>query len=137
MGLVPGRCISERYEPGSVFKVITAAATLEEKTIDTETWSHYCVGVEMFKDGDRDFPIHCHDRGGHGVESFQGALKDSCNPAFMELGKLLGVDRFHNYFEAFGFLEPTGIDLPAEAYGDIPPLVDTEGRAAMTHIDLA
>lgn len=132
------KCISERYEPGSVFKIITAAATLEEKTIDTETWSHYCSGVEVLKDGERDFLIHCHERyKGHGVVSFQRALTDSCNPAFMELGKILGIERFHSYFEAFGFLEPTGIDLPAEAYGDIPPLVDTDGRAAMTHIDLA
>ncbi len=132
------KCISERYEPGSVFKVITAAATLEEKTIDTDKWSHYCSGVEILKDGDRDFPIHCHERyTGHGVLNFQEALTKSCNPAFMELGKILGAERFHNYFESFGFLEKTGIDLPYEVYGDIPPLEKTESREAMTHIDLA
>jgi len=131
------KCVSERYEPGSVFKIITAAATLEEKTIDTETWSHYCSGVEVFKDGDKDFYIHCHETGGHKVVSFQRALTDSCNPAFMALGKLLGAEKFHSYFEAFGFTEETGIDLPAEAVGDIPPLVKTDGREAMSHIDLA
>lgn len=132
------KCISERYEPGSVFKVITAAATLEEKTIDTEEWSHYCSGVEILKDGDSDFPIHCHERyTGHGVVGFQDALTKSCNPAFMELGKILGIERFHNYFESFGFLEKTGIDLPYEVVGDIPPVTETDGRAAMTHIDLA
>ena len=131
------KCISERYEPGSVFKIITAAATLEEKTIDTETWTHYCDGVEIFKDGDKDFPIHCHELSGHKTETFQKALTDSCNPSFMALGKLLGTERFHSYFEAFGFTEETGIDLPAEAVGDIPPLVDTDGRKAMNHIDLA
>lgn len=132
------KCITERYEPGSVFKIITAAATLEEKTIDVNTWSHYCQGYETLKDGLNDFRIHCHNKyPGHGVESFQKALTDSCNPAFMELGKILGNDKFHSYFESFGFLEKTGIDLPAEAYGDIPPLEETDGRPGMTHIDLA
>ncbi|MBO7475209.1 MAG: PASTA domain-containing protein [Ruminococcus sp.] len=132
------KCVSERYEPGSVFKIITAASTLEEKTIDTDTWSHYCRGVETFKDGQRELEIHCHKLPpGHGMRTFQEALTDSCNPAFMELGKLLGIEKFHSYFEAFGFAEETGIDLPAEAVGDIPPIEDTEGRKAMTHIDLA
>ena len=132
------KCISERYEPGSVFKIITAAATLEEKTIDVNKWSNNCIGYVDFPDGQNKLRIHCHNKyPGHGIENFNDALKDSCNPAFMELGKLLGIERFHSYFESFGFLEQTGIDLPYEVYGDIPPLNETDGRPGMTDIDLA
>ncbi len=132
------KCISERYEPGSVFKVITAAATLEEKTIDLDHWSHVCNGYEDLPDGQGTLRIHCHNKyPGHGLRNFQQALTDSCNPAFMELGKILGIEKFHSYFESFGFLEKTGIDLPYEVVGDLPPIEETEGRKAMTHIDLA
>lgn len=127
------KCISERYEPGSVFKIITAASVVEEKAIDFDTWSHVCNGVEYFQDGDRKLPIACHsvDTGGHGPVSFQEALTKSCNPAFMALGQALGMEKFQYYFDAFGFREPTGIDLPYEASGDLPTL------EKMINIDLA
>lgn len=131
------KCISERYEPGSVFKIITAASVVEEKAIDFDTWSHVCNGVEYLQDGDRKLPIACHsvDTGGHGPVSFQEALTKSCNPAFIALGQALGMEKFQYYFNAFGFREQTGIDLPYEVNGDLPKLGD--GPNDMNHIDLA
>ncbi len=131
------KCVSERYEPGSVFKVITAASALEEKAIDIDKFSYCCNGFELLPDGEREKRINCHKTDGHGVETFQKALTDSCNPSFMAIGKALGKEKFHEYFESFGFLEKTGIDLYAEAKGDIPPLESTPESKAMTHIDLA
>ena len=127
------KCISERYEPGSVFKIITGASVVEEKAIDINTWTHYCSGIEYFEDGENKLPIACHarDTGGHKVETFQKALTDSCNPAFMAMGQALGKEKFQYYFDAFGFREATGIDLPYEVNGDLPAL------DVMNHIDLA
>lgn len=108
------KCITEIYEPGSVFKVITSAAAIEENLIDFENDSFYCSGSVTFPGA---APIHCHDWGGHGAQTFQKALTNSCNPAFMEIGGRLGVDKFCYYYSAFGLKERTGIDLPAEGVG--------------------
>lgn len=131
------KCVSERYEPGSVFKIITAASALEEKAIDINKFTYYCDGLETLPDGDEQLTVKCHKIDGHKSETFQDALTNSCNPAFMNIGRALGIEKFHNYFDAFGFEERTGIDLPYEANGDLPPLEDTPERRAMTHIDLA
>jgi len=132
------KCISERYEPGSVFKIITAASALEEKAIDADKFSYCCNGYEILPDGQNTIRINCHKtEPGHGVESFQKALTDSCNPCFMAIGKALGIEKFHYYFDAFGLEERTGIDLPAESVGDVPPVEGTPERQGMTHIDLA
>lgn len=106
------KAVTELYIPGSVFKVITSSAALEEKAI-TVNDSFNCTGEVVVIEGTP--PIHCWKTDGHGLQSFQEAITHSCNPAFMEIGKRLGADQFFNYFKAFGLTERTGIDLPAEA----------------------
>lgn len=123
------KCITETYEPGSVFKVITSASAFEENIIDRIRDVFYCSGFVELKGALR--PVYCHKRDGHLGQTFQEALTHSCNPAFMEIGSKLGVHRFCYYFDAFGLSEPTGIDLPAESAGW--PF-DEEN---MTNVDLA
>ena len=113
------KCITESYEPGSVFKVITSAAGIEENVIDIEKDVFNCYGAVNIPG--HPVPIKCHNTAGHGSQDFQTALTNSCNPAFMEIGKRLGIEKFCYYFDAFGLSEPTGIDLPAEVYGVMPP----------------
>lgn len=105
------KAVSEIYIPGSVFKVITSAAAIEEDLISLDTDMFYCNGsVEV-----AGTLIKCHKLApGHGMQSFERALMDSCNPAFIEIGKRLGAEKFFYYFEAFGLTEKTGIDLPSE-----------------------
>lgn len=106
------KAITELYIPGSVFKVITSSAALEEKAISVND-SFECTGALTVVEGTD--PIHCWKTSGHGHQSFVEAITHSCNPAFMEIGRRLGADSFFNYFKAFGLTERTGIDLPAEA----------------------
>ncbi len=108
--------ITETYEPGSVFKVITSAAAIEENLIDFDKRYLNCDGQMTFE-GVTD-PIKCHQTSGHGTQTFQEALTNSCNPAFMSIGIKLGYEKFDYYFDAFGLRERTGIDLPAEVYGN-------------------
>lgn len=122
------KCITETYEPGSVFKVITSASAIEENLIDFEKAYLNCTGAVTFENAD---PIHCHQTSGHGMQTFQQALTNSCNPAFMTIGASLGYDKFYYYLEAFGFKEPTGIDLPAEVNGYLKTKED------MNEVDLA
>ena len=110
------KAITDTYEPGSVFKVVTASAALEEGTASLAS-TYYCNGVVNFQDGSSTLPIHCHNRTGHGAESFTQALVNSCNPALMQIGLDLGQERFFEYYQAFGLTEKTGIDLPAERIG--------------------
>lgn len=103
-------CINDTYEPGSTFKVITAAAGLETGSVKTtDTFS--CPGYIMV--GDR--RIRCHKVGGHGAEDFVQATMNSCNPVFITVGLRIGTERFYDCFRQFGLLEKTGIDLPGEA----------------------
>ena len=104
------RAIDSRYEPGSVFKAVILAAALEEGLV-SESDRFYCSGSVQVADR----TIHCSKRAGHGSQTLSEAVGNSCNPAFMEIGKRLGKDRFYQYFEAFGLMEKTGIDLPGEA----------------------
>ncbi|MBR4626203.1 MAG: PASTA domain-containing protein [Ruminococcus sp.] len=111
--------ISERIEPGSVFKVITSAAAIEENLVDFEKRYLACSGSVTIPG--LTWPIHCHvasTGGQHGMQTFQEALLNSCNPAFIQIGKDLGFDKFVYYCDAFGLGEKTGIDLPAEGRGD-------------------
>ena len=110
------KTITDTYEPGSVFKIVPASAALEEGTATVNS-TYYCNGVVEFKDGSGTLSIHCHNRSGHGQESFIQALVNSCNPALMEIGLGLGQQRFFEYYQAYGLTEKTGIDLPAERVG--------------------
>lgn len=104
------KAISDPYEPGSVFKILTAAAAMEENVVSQDD-TFYCNGSHTVG-GET---ISCWKYGGHGSQNFVEALMHSCNPAFMTIGERLGVEKFCDYFELFGLMEPTGIDLPGEA----------------------
>ena len=103
-------CINDTYEPGSTFKIITASAALEEGVVTPEdTFS--CPGFRIVDDR----RIRCHKTTGHGSETFVQGVMNSCNPVFIEVGQRLGTDAVYRYFQQFGLLEKTGIDLPGEA----------------------
>lgn len=103
-------CINDTYEPGSTFKIITSSACLEEGVVSlTDTFS--CPGYRIVEDR----KIRCHKVGGHGAETFVQGIQNSCNPVFMDIGLRLGSDRFYEYFQQFGLLSLTNVDLPGEA----------------------
>lgn len=104
------KCITETYIPGSVFKVFTASAGLEENVIDYYNYSYTCTGSIIPYEGEP--PINC--TGIHGPQTFEMILKNSCNPAFISIGQTLGRTMFCQYFRSFGLEERTGIDLPYE-----------------------
>ena len=104
------QCVSDTYEPGSTFKIITTAAALEENVVSL-TDHFYCPGYITVEDR----RIRCHKTIGHGSESFEEGIENSCNPVFIEVGLRLGASRFYHYFEKFGLLDKTKIDLPGEA----------------------
>ena len=104
------KAITELYFPGSVFKVVTGAAALEEGAITLDSTFHCSQVIQV-----ADTPIHCWARYSHGSQDFTTAMTNSCNPAFILIGQALGGTAFSKYFEAFGLTEPTGIDLPGEA----------------------
>lgn len=102
--------INDTYEPGSTFKTITSAAALEKGVVDLkDTFS--CPGFRMVEDR----KIRCHKVGGHGAETFVQGIENSCNPVFIDIGQRIGVDDFCSYFQQFGLLSKTGVDLPGEA----------------------
>lgn len=103
------KAVSDTYEPGSVFKIFTAAAALEENTV-TPGSSFSCVGHTQVAGQ----PYDCHKKTGHGVQNLYTAMSNSCNPAFITIGQALGVNTFSKYFEAFGFTSKTGVDIPGE-----------------------
>lgn len=104
------RCINDTYEPGSVFKIITSSACLEEGVVSLDD-TFFCPGYRIVEDR----KIRCHKVGGHGQETFVQGIQNSCNPVFMDIGLRLGADRFYDYFEKFGLMKLTNIDLPGEA----------------------
>lgn len=103
-------CVSDTYEPGSTFKIITTAAALEEHLVTLDEQFN-CSGAIMVEDT----RIRCHKTTGHGPETFVDAIKNSCNPVFIQLGLRIGVERYFSYFRQFGLAKKTGIDLPGEA----------------------
>ena len=103
-------CINDTYEPGSTFKIITAAAGLEGGVVTTED-RFSCPGFIMVEDR----RIRCHKIAGHGAENFVEATMNSCNPVFITVGMRLGVEKYYHYFRQFGLLNKTGVDLPGEA----------------------
>ena len=122
------RCINDTYEPGSTFKIITSAACLEEGVVTPEdTFSG--PGYRMVEDR----RIRCHKVGGHGSETFVQGIQNSCNPVFIDIGLRLGAERFYDYFQQFGLLDLTGIDLPGEA-GTIMHQVENIGLVELATI---
>ena len=109
-GIWRNGCINDTYEPGSTFKIITAAAGLEEGVI-TKKSSFSCPGFIVVDDR----KIRCHKIAGHGTQDFTHCMMNSCNPALISVGLRLGIDKYYAYFERFGLKTKTGIDLPGEA----------------------
>lgn len=103
-------CISDTYEPGSAFKIVTAAAALEEKVVELDD-TFFCPGYKIVEDR----RIRCHKVGGHGSQTFVEGIMNSCNPVFMEIGARVGVTNMYKYFSRLGLFSKTGIDLPGEA----------------------
>lgn len=103
-------CVSDTYEPGSTFKVITAASALEANVVKLND-TFQCPGYKVVEDR----RIRCHKTTGHGTETFVQGVQNSCNPVFMEVGVRLGTERLFQYLQKFGVLEKTGIDLSGEA----------------------
>ena len=104
------KVISDTYEPGSTFKIITAAAALEEHVVDLNS-TFYCPGFKIVADR----KIGCANKSGHGAQTFVEGVRNSCNPVFMELGERLGYEKFMEYFTAFGLTEKTNVELVGEA----------------------
>lgn len=102
--------INDTYEPGSTFKIITMAAGLSQGVVHPDD-QFSCPGFKIVEDR----RIHCHKRTGHGAENFVQGAMNSCNPVFIEVGLRLGVDNYYRYFQQFGLMKKTGIDLPGEA----------------------
>ncbi|WP_123053529.1 stage V sporulation protein D [Clostridium sp. JN-1] len=120
------RAVSDTFEPGSIFKVVTASAALEEGIVNKDT-KFSCNG--SIKIGNK--TIHCWKSAGHGEQTFSDILKNSCNVGFAQLGKMIGKETLNKYIQKFGFGQKTGIDLPGEAKGIIKKTQD------ITDIDLA
>lgn len=121
------KAVSDSYIPGSTFKVISSSAALTENKVKLEGDNVYCGGsLHLYG-----HTIHCHKTEGHGILSFAEGLVQSCNVWFMTIGERLGITKFYDYFKAFGYLEKTGIDLPAEGGSVIKTQND------MTALDLA
>ena len=111
--------ISDPYEPGSTFKIITSSIAVEEDLVGDQS-SFYCPGYKIVAGTH----ISCANHDGHGSETFQQALNNSCNPAFMDIGEIIGAEIFDSYMTGFGFRSRTGIDLPGEGTGILHPLSD-------------
>lgn len=120
--------VSDAFEPGSIFKVITAIAALEDGVAGGNE-TYYCPGFLKFPG--MDSPIHCWKKEGHGVETFSQIMQNSCNVAFMEIGAKLGKEKLNEYIKKFGLGELSGVDLPGETPGIVKP------ANQITPIDLA
>ena len=104
------KAISDTYYPGSVFKMCTLSMALEEGVVNKDS-RFVCTGAyQLYED-----TIHCHNTGGHGSQTYQECLWNSCNPGFIQIGQLIGKEKFWRYYQSFGFSEKTGIDLPGES----------------------
>ena len=104
------KAVADTYMPGSVFKMCTASMALEEGKIDDNSY-FYCGGSITVEDKE----IHCHKLSGHGGQNFTEAICNSCNPACIQIGQLVGLEKFRDYYKGFGFADKTGIDLPGES----------------------
>ena len=120
------KAVADTYMPGSVFKMCVASAALEENLVNEKT-SFTCTG-SITVEGET---IHCSNISGHGTQNFVEVISNSCNPAFIQIGQMLGAGKFRQYYQGFGFSDKTGIDLPGEAEGSFWK----EGK--MSGVDLA
>ncbi len=120
------KAVADTYMPGSVFKMCTASMALEEGKIDDNT-TFTCGGSFVVDDK----TINCHALGGHGTQNFTQAICNSCNPAFIQIGQLVGMNKFRDYYRGFGFADKSGIDLPGEADDNFWP------EGTMSLVDLA
>ncbi len=115
------KAITETYEPGSTFKILTTAMAMEEAEVTPQD-NFYCSGSLMVEGWSR--PIKCHKHEGHGAVTFRVGLQQSCNPVLMTIAQRVGRERFYNYFDAFGYMGKTGIDLPGEVRGIYTPYAE-------------
>ena len=122
------KAISDTYYPGSVFKMVTASMALNEGVVNDNS-TFFCSGSMTIADAK---PIGCHLRSGHGTQTFTQAICNSCNPAFIQIGQLVGAEKFWQYYQGFGFSEKTGIDLPGESED-----LFFSDNGEMTSVDLA
>lgn len=113
-GLWRNKAVSELYEPGSTFKVITASMAIEEKAVSWEDEFHCSTGGYVVTPGAS--PVHCWRSYGHGDVTFRYGLQQSCNPTLMQVAQKIGRETFYKYFQAYGYTEKTGVDLPGETY---------------------
>lgn len=124
------KAVADTYYPGSVFKVITSCMGWSDGVI-TDSSTYTCTGSYVpFEGADA---IHCHNIAGHGTQTYKQALSNSCNPAFMMIGQAVGAEKFWEYYQAFGFSEKTGIDLP----GEQSDIFFGDGSGKMQPMDLA
>ena len=121
-------CLNDTYEPGSTFKIITMAAGLQEGVVSVND-RFYCPGYKLVDDR----RIHCANRRGHGSQNFVEGAQNSCNPVFIEVGLRLGVENYYKYFQQFGLLKKTGIDLPGEA-GTIMHKMENMGNVELATV---
>ena len=121
-------CLNDTYEPGSTFKIITMSAGLEEGVVSVND-RFFCPGYKVVDDR----RIHCARRTGHGSQSFVEGAQNSCNPVFIEVGLRLGVERYYHYFQQFGLMKKTGIDLPGEA-GTIMHKMENMGNVELATV---
>ncbi len=124
------KAVADTYYPGSVFKVITSCMGWSEGVI-TDSSTYTCTGSYVPFEGAS--AIHCHNTAGHGTQTYKQALSNSCNPAFMMIGQAVGAEKFWEYYQAFGFSEKTGIDLP----GEQSDIFFGDGSGKMQPMDLA
>ncbi|NLP15648.1 MAG: PASTA domain-containing protein [Clostridiales bacterium] len=109
-GMWRNACISDTYEPGSAFKVVTTTAALEENVVKLDD-RFFCPGFRRVEDR----IIRCHKAGGHGSQNFVEGIQNSCNPIFMEIGSRVGVEKTYEYYKKLGLFNKTGVDIPGEA----------------------
>lgn len=124
------KAVADTYYPGSVFKAITSCMGWSDGVI-TDSSTYTCTGSYIPFEGAG--AIHCHNTAGHGTQTYKQALSNSCNPAFMMIGQAVGAEKFWEYYQAFGFSEKTGIDLP----GEQSDIFFGDGSGKMQPMDLA
>ena len=126
------KAISDTYYPGSVFKMVTLSMALQEGVVNKDSRFGCSGAFQLYED-----TIHCHNTAGHGSQTYQECLWNSCNPGFIQIGQLVGKEKFWEYYQAFGFSEKTGIDLPGESEDQFFVHDGVEGKMLDTDLAVA